>query len=153
MKFIKKLPKLLRLMILLIILLALILIALSFIWGKINGLIEPTPNMISRFESTGRDATCADLIGKWLILGEATTWEFRENGTFVVEGLFIDEYRMESRYTCNDSTRKAEIPFCGPGASGCTVFCCTTTRLGRISDDRMVIDTGVASRVHVIERK
>ena len=165
MKFINKIPKLIRIIILLIILLALILITLIFVSWKNSGLtFNPTPKMISRIESTGRDATCADLIGKWLIRGDFGTWEFREDGTFVGEQNFFEEYRMVDRYTCDDSTKTANIPFCGPGESGCTVFCCITTRLGRISDDRMVIYEGgynqdpleldpITSRVLVIERK
>ena len=165
MKFIKKIPKLLRIIILLIFLLALILIASLFIQMKNIGFtFEPTPNMISRIESAGRDATCADLIGKWSIRGDFMKWEFKEDGTFIGERTFFEEYRMVDRYTCDDSTKTANIPFCGPGESGCTVFCCITTRLGRISDDRMVIYEGgynqdpleldpITSRVLVIERK
>ncbi len=161
MKFIKKIPKLLRF----IILLALLLIALFFIFLKIMEFtLEPTPNMISRIESTGREATCGDLIGKWLIRGDFKTWEFREDGTFVQDYSVLDEFDLVYTYTCDDSTRTANIPFCGPGPSGCTVFCCITTRLGTISDDRMVIYEGGylqdpleldpnASRVRVIERK
>jgi len=171
MNFKKKIPRLLRIIILLIILLVLILIAWYFIFLKINGLIEPTHNMISRIESTGRDATCADLIGKWLILGEAKTWEFGEievrtveindvpklirDGTFVEEPAFFEGYGIEHPYTCDDSTRTAKIPFLDTCAPPNIATCCLTTRLGAISDDRMMIYTGDtdAKDVYVMERK
>ena len=110
--------------------------------------------MISRIESTGRDATCADLIGNWRVLGKFMTWEFREDGTFGVEGFLGDVYRIEHPYTCDDSTRTATIPFldtCAPPNTAMLV----TTRLGAISEDRMMIYTGNtdASDVYVMERK
>lgn len=167
MKFIYRIPRLLRLITLSIVVLALLLIALFFIAMKSIGLtFQPTSNMISRIESTGRDAICADLIGKWLIRGDYRTWEFTNDGTFIEVVDFLNHYRMVERYTCDDSTRTARIPFAGPGAptNGYTAFCCTTVRLGSIAGDRMVIYVGGynedprdfdigASRIRVIEKK
>jgi len=173
MKFIKKIPKLLRF----IILLALLLIALFLIFLKIIGFaLEPTPNMISKIESTGRDATCADLIGKWSILGSPKTWEFGEievrtveiygvsklirDGKFVELIVLWNDYRIEHPYTCDDYTRTAKIPMWDTAAPDYTAMCCLTTRLGAISEDRMVIYMGYgdnwdsdASSVFVIKRK
>jgi len=161
MKFIRKIPKLLRLIILFLIVLALLLIALFFVYLKIMGFtFEPTPNMISRIESTGRDATCADLIGTWSIRGDFKTWEFREDGTFVQDYSVLDEWDLIWSYTCDDSTRTAMIPLVDTAAPPNAPMCCATTLLGTISDDRMVIYMGYghkldpdAGPVYVIERK
>lgn len=151
MKFLKQVPKILRLIIpLMMLVIGLLYFYSSLAIREINlALTIPSPpvELVSEIEITGRDAICADLIGMWSILGRFKTWEFRKDGRFIetqelkftnIDG-WIGDYRIESKYTCDDSMRTAKIPFPETMAEVGYVNCCSTIRLGAISEDRMVI--------------
>ena len=151
MKFLKQAPKTLRLIIPLLMLVICVFCLYRYLafreFMSAQTITSPPVELVSEIERTGRDAICADLIGIWSILGSFKTWEFRKDGRFIeTQELkfmkmehWMANYRIESKYTCDDSMRTAKIPFPETMAELGYVNCCSTVRLGAISEDRMLI--------------
>ena len=151
MKFVKQAPKTLRLIIPLLMLVIGLLCFYSYLAIREFTLAQTIPSppveLVSEIERTGRDAICADLIGMWSILGSFKTWEFRKDGRFIeTQELkfskiddWMGDYRIEGKYTCDDSMRTAKIPLSETIGEPSQTLCCLTIRLGVISEDGMVI--------------
>ncbi len=165
MKFLKQVPKTLRLIIPLLMLVIVLLCFYSYLTMREFNLAQtktyPPVELVSEIKITGRDAICADLIGMWSILGSFKTWEFRKDGRFIETqelkftkiDSWIGDYRIEGKYTCDDSVRAAVIPFPETMAELGYTNCCSTIRLGAISEDRMVIYMYTDREAFVIVRK
>jgi len=162
MKFLKRAPKTLRLIIPLLMLVIGLLCFYSYLAIREFKLAQTIPSppveLVSEIERTGRDAICEDLIGMWSILGSLKTWEFRKDGRFIeTQELkfskaedWMANYRIEYKYTCDDSMRTAEIPIPDTIGEPSQFLCCVTIRLGAISEDRMVIYNKYTDREAIV---
>ena len=94
---------------------------------------QPTSEIISIIEGSGRDANCADIIGKWFLLDLRDNWEFQAIGRFTATRTFWE--RVWGRYTCDDTNRTVEIPYFGLDEYPSEMI----LHLGSILDDWMII--------------
>jgi hypothetical protein len=98
----------------------------------------------------GRNATCADLLGKWSFPVSQTTWEFTESGYFKKRGsLFSANFGGE--YFCDDNNATADIPYYDYHLD--FSFCCETIYLGKISSDGLIVFLGSDRNARVIIRE
>lgn len=104
---------------------------------------------VTEIESTGRDATCLDLIGTWEFMGSGLRWEFRDDGWYKESNTNFFNNDDSGEYSCDDISRIVLVPDTDEYV-GTYPF---KVQIGKISNGRMVIFLGEKSRTDVIVKQ
>lgn len=107
--------------------------------------VSPDTETVSEIETTGRDAICLDLIGKWEFVGSSIRWEFTENGRFIEKQTnFLNNDSGD--YSCDETSRIVLVPQSDDDV-GTYPY---QVQLGKISDGQTIIFVGSKGRTEVI---